>query len=77
MARTIESVRTEVDALRRAIGSGARRVEFGSGTTRHVTEYRSLDEMRTALSLLEAEISSLSGAGGAGRISYIEHGSDR
>ena len=36
----------DIDVLKRAIATGARRAEHGSGETRRVVEYRSLAEMR-------------------------------
>lgn len=44
-----------IDALRSAIFSGARRISYrGVGGTKEV-EYRSLDEMRSALAQAEAQ----------------------
>lgn len=43
-------------ALKRAIKTGARRVEFGSGETRRVVEYRSLGEMKQILADMEEEV---------------------
>lgn len=45
----------DIAALKRAIKTGARRVEFGSGETRRVVEYRSLAEMRQILADMEDE----------------------
>lgn len=47
----------EIDALRRAIATGATRVEFVSGDTRRVVEYRSLTDMRLILAEMEAQVS--------------------
>lgn len=47
----------EIAALRRAIATGATRVEFVSGDTRRVVEYRSLTDMRLILAEMEAQVS--------------------
>lgn len=47
---------TEIDRLRQAISTGARRVEFGSGETRRVQEFHSLDQMRGLLAEMEASV---------------------
>lgn len=46
----------DIDALKKAIKTGARRVEYGSGETRRVVEYRSLDEMLRILAELKEEV---------------------
>lgn len=46
----------DIAALKRAIKTGARRVEFGSGETRRVVEYRSLAEMRQILADMEDDV---------------------
>jgi len=46
----------DIDALKKAIKTGARRVEFGSGETRRVVEYRSLVEMQLILADMEEEV---------------------
>lgn len=73
MARTALEIRADIDALRKARGSGARRVEFGSGATRHVVDYRSIPEMDAALAGLEAEIAALTAPRRVSRIAYLEH----
>ena len=47
----------ERDALKKAIAQGAQRVRFGDRDV----EYRSLDEMRQTLSLIEAELNAAAG----------------
>jgi hypothetical protein len=48
---------TDVDALKTAIGSGAKDVQYSDGS--RVT-YRSLDEMRGILNQMEAEVAGAS-----------------
>jgi hypothetical protein len=48
---------TDVDKLKAAIGQGATKVKFAD---REVT-YRSLDEMRETLGMLQAEVDALAG----------------
>ena len=50
---------TDIDRLRKAISSGARRVEFGDGQTRSVQEFHSLDQMRSLLAEMEASVAGL------------------
>jgi hypothetical protein len=76
MARISTDVQADIDNLRRAIGTGARRVEFGSGVTRHITEFRSLADMQSTLAVLQAELSGLAGATAPSRVAYLEHGRD-
>lgn len=74
MARSSTDIRADIDNLRKARGSGARRVEFGSGATRHVVDYRSLAEMDAALAGLEDELAALAGPPRpAARVAYLEH----
>ncbi len=47
---------TDIDRLKRAIATGAKKVEFGSGETRRVQEFRSLDEMLRILADMETEV---------------------
>lgn len=46
----------DIDALKKALKSGARRVEFGSGETKRVVEYRSLAEIQQILADMEEEV---------------------
>jgi len=48
---------TDIDALKRAIGTGALRVRF---VDREVT-YRSLDEMRETLRMMQNEVAAAAG----------------
>nr|WP_047574303.1 hypothetical protein [Methylobacterium sp. ZNC0032] len=52
---------TDIDRLKRAIATGARRVEFGSGETRRVQEFHSIDAMLKALAAMEDEVSGATG----------------
>lgn len=54
---------SDVDALKAAIATGARRARMSNGEE---VEYRSLDEMRTALRLMEAEVAGQTGAAAQG-----------
>lgn len=54
---------SDLDAVRRAIASGALRVRFESGTTVQETVYRSIDDLRKA----EAEIAAALNASTGGR----------
>lgn len=47
----------DLDAIKEAIATGARRVKFGSGPDSREVEYRSLGEMLAVKSLIEAEVS--------------------
>lgn len=47
---------TDIDRLRKAISTGARRVEFGDGQTRSVQEFHSLDAMLGLLAQMEAGV---------------------
>ena len=49
---------TQLDALKRALATGERRVSFGDKTV----EYRSVDELQAAIRTVEAEISRNTGA---------------
>lgn len=46
----------DIDALKRAIATGVRRAEFGSGESRRVQEFRSLAEMKDILADMETEV---------------------
>jgi hypothetical protein len=48
---------TELDALKRALATGERRVSFGDKTI----EYRSVEELQTAIRTVETEIARNSG----------------
>lgn len=63
----------DIDTLRAAIATGARRVKFGAGPDARETEFRSLSDMRATLAMIEAEVA---GAAPAPRVSYIEHRRD-
>lgn len=46
----------DIDALKKAIATGAKSVLYQSGDERREVQYKSLAEMRTALSMMEAEV---------------------
>lgn len=48
--------KADIDALKKAMKTGVRRVEFGSGETKRVVEYRSLAEMKETLADMEEEV---------------------
>lgn len=64
---------TDIDRLKKAIGTGAKRVEFGSGETRRVQEFRSLAEMWSILAEMEAEVA---GANAPSRVAITEYSRD-
>lgn len=47
----------DIDALKAAIATGAMRVRFGSGPDSREVTYRSLDQMRSILAEMLAEVS--------------------
>lgn len=47
---------TDIDALKEAMATGAKRVVFGSGETRREQEFRSLAEMKETLADMAAEV---------------------
>jgi len=47
----------DIDALKAAIATGAQKVTFGSGPDSRTVEYRSLDQMRSILGDMIAEVS--------------------
>ena len=49
---------TQLDALKKALATGERRVSFGDKTV----EYRSIEELREAIRTVEAELARTSGA---------------
>ena len=49
---------SDVDAIKAAIVSGVRRVKFADGRE---VEYRTVDEMKQALALAEADVAAASG----------------
>lgn len=59
----------DIDALQAAIWSGAREVKFGSGADSRTVTYRSLDEMRSILSDMQAALS----GGAFNPVSYAAH----
>lgn len=59
----------DIDTLRRAIATGARKVSYGFGSGKREVEYRSLDEMRRILADMEAEV----GGAPRPRTTYVEH----
>lgn len=63
----------DIDTLKSAIATGAQKVTFGSGPDSRTVEYRSLDQMRSLLAEMVAEVS---GVGVAPRVSFISHSRD-
>lgn len=47
---------SDIDTLKQAIATGTKRVEYGSGETRRVQEFRSLAEMKETLSDMVTEV---------------------
>ncbi|MET3892792.1 ABC-type xylose transport system substrate-binding protein [Bosea sp. OAE506] len=47
---------TDIDRLKAAMATGARKVAFGSGETRREQEFRSLEEMERLLARMESEV---------------------
>lgn len=47
---------SDIDTLKLAIATGTKRVEFGSGETRRVQEFRSLAEMKEILADMTGEV---------------------
>lgn len=60
----------DVDSLKAALATGAKSVKFGSGADSRETTYRSLDEMRSILADMIAEVSPTPGFSS---ISYVAH----
>lgn len=60
----------DIDILRGAIGTGARKVRFGAGPDSRETEFRSLADMRSLLAEMEAAVN---GTQPPDRVSFIEH----
>ncbi|WP_316168951.1 MULTISPECIES: phage head-tail joining protein [unclassified Bradyrhizobium] len=60
----------DIDTLKAAIATGARRVRYGSGPDAHEVEYQSTDHMFATLDRMLAEVSP---ATAARRVSYIAH----
>lgn len=57
----IAELLSDLEDLKRARRTGARRVLFGSGPSQREVEYRSDREMATAISTLESEVAALQG----------------
>lgn len=62
----------DLDALNKAIATGAKRVRFGSGESAHETEFRSLAEMLAIKAVIESELRPQR----AGSIGFAEHTRD-
>jgi hypothetical protein len=61
---------TDIDNLKAAIASGARRVKFGAGPDQREIEYNSLADMERALALMQNEIA---GQAKGPFVTYAEH----
>lgn len=64
---------TDLDNLKAAIATGARRVKFGAGPDSREVDYRSLDDMIATKNLIEAE---LSAAAPFRAVTFAEHTRD-
>ena len=64
----------DINALKAAIASGARKVKFGSGPDSREVEYRTLADMRATLAEMTAEISPV--APQPIRTSFVSHSRD-
>ena len=63
---------TDLANLKKAIATGAKSVQFGSGDNAHRTEFRSLAEMMAIKAEIERELAPRA----ASAISYAEHRRD-
>ncbi|WP_316216619.1 phage head-tail joining protein [Bradyrhizobium sp. SZCCHNR3003] len=61
---------TDIDTLKAAIATGARKVRYGSGPDSHEVEYQSTNQM---LAVLDRMISEVSPAASPARVSYVSH----
>ncbi|MGE0715640.1 MAG: phage head-tail joining protein [Alphaproteobacteria bacterium] len=61
---------SDLDALDRALKSGARRVTYGSGNGRKEVEYHTVDEMMRLRASMQAEIAAATGADPPPRYSF-------
>lgn len=59
---SIDELRLEIGALKKARRSGARRVLYGSGASQREVEYRSDRELAAAIAAAEAELARATGA---------------
>lgn len=64
---------SDIDTLKLAIATGTKRVEFGSGETRRVQEFRSLAEMKEILADMTDDVL---GASAPQRTAYAQHSRD-
>jgi hypothetical protein len=62
----------DIDALKEAIATGARRVKFGSGPDAREVEYRSLNDMLATLGIMQADTS----PGQFSPVTFAEHTRD-
>lgn len=62
----------DLNKIKKAIATGARRVKFGSGDNAHETEFRSLAEMKAIVADIEQELSPASFS----PVTYAEHTRD-
>ncbi|WP_315729094.1 MULTISPECIES: phage head-tail joining protein [unclassified Bradyrhizobium] len=60
----------DIDALKAAIATGARRVKFGSGPDSREVEYRSRAEM---IATLDDMVKEVSPSAAPPRVSYVRH----
>lgn len=64
----------DIDKLKAAIATGAKRVRFGAGDNAHETEFRSLAEMKETLATMEAEVAATGGP--SSRVSFVQFSRD-
>ncbi len=62
----------QIDALRKAIATGAKRVVYEAGGEKRDTTYHSFDEMRRALAMMEQEAGQVLRP----RTTFVEHHRD-
>lgn len=63
----------DLDSLKKAIATGAKSVQFGSGDNAHRTEFRNLADMIATKAMIEAE---LSAPRFTSTVSFVEHSRD-
>ncbi len=61
---------TDIDTLKAAIATGARKVRYGSGPDAHEVEYQSTNQM---LAVLDRMVGEVTPAAAPPRVSYIAH----
>lgn len=72
---TMAYTQSDIDALKKAMATGVKRVVFVSGETRREQEFHSLADMQTLLDRMEAEVADNT-AGNSGGPAYFAHSRD-